>query len=126
MDAHPEFQRCRGTPIPLPSALFRRRRRRLRLLLLRGDPPPTPHTLPSCSGEPLLSIRHFRAQVARSGPGAGGCRGGGGHSRGISVTEFLLPRRRRRVERRSPFWVRANGLFSVLTEVWAGDVLPTL
>lgn len=42
MDAHPEFQRCRGTPIPLPSALFRRRR--LRLLLLRGDPRPL-HTL---------------------------------------------------------------------------------
>lgn len=74
-------------------------------------PPPTPHTLPSCSGEPLLSIRHFRAQVARSGPGAGGCRGGGGHSRGIGVTEFLLLRRRRRVKRRSPFWVRANCLF---------------
>lgn len=42
IDAHPEFQRCRGTPIPLPSALFRRRR--LRLLLLRGDPRPL-HTL---------------------------------------------------------------------------------
>lgn len=45
MDAHPEFQRCCGTPIPLPSALFRRRRRlRLLLLLLRGDPRPL-HTL---------------------------------------------------------------------------------
>lgn len=63
MDAHPEFQRCRGTPIPLPSALFRRRRRRLHLLL-RRDPPPTPHTLPSCSGG--------TAAADTSLPGAGG------------------------------------------------------
>ncbi|XP_052054079.1 proline-rich protein 11-like isoform X1 [Apodemus sylvaticus] len=55
-------------------------------------PPPTPHTLPSCSGEPLLSIRHFRAQVAR----------------------------RRLVERRSPFWVRANCLFSVFVKCGLG------
>lgn len=61
MDAHPEFQRCRGTPIPLPSALFRRRRLHL---LLRRDPPPTPHTLPSCSGG--------TAAADTSLPGAGG------------------------------------------------------
>lgn len=97
-DPHPTTLRPLPPPPPPPPPPPRR-------------PPPTPHTLPSCSGEPLLSIRHFRAQVARSGPGAGGCRGGGGHSRGISVTEFLLLRRRRRVERRSPFWVRANCLF---------------
>lgn len=116
-DPHPTTLRPLPPPPPPPPPPPRR-------------PPPTPHTLPSCSGEPLLSIRHFRAQVARSGPGAGGCRGGGGHSRGISVTEFLLLRRRRRVQRRSPFWVRASCLFfSVLTEVWARDVLtpcPTL
>lgn len=75
LDAHPEFQRCRGTPIRLPSALFRRRRRLHLLLLLRGEPPPTPHTLPSCSGGTAASLRHFRAQVAKSGPGAGGCWG---------------------------------------------------
>lgn len=81
-DPHPTTLRPLPPPPPPPPPPPRR-------------PPPTPHTLPSCSGEPLLSLRHFRAQVARSGPGAGGCRGGGGHSRGISVTEFLLLRRRR-------------------------------
>lgn len=113
MDAHPEFQCCRETPIPLPSALFRRRRRRHRLhLLLRGDPRPL-HTLSHhAAGEPLPLKRHFRAQVARSGPGAWwvqkGWGGGGGHTEGISVTECLPLRRRHRAERRQPFWVRAS------------------
>lgn len=97
-DPHPTTLRPLPPPPPPPPPPPRR-------------PPPTPHTLPSCSGEPLPLLRHFRAQVARSGPGAGGCRGGGGHSGGISVTEFGLLRRRRREERRSPFWVRADCLF---------------
>lgn len=47
----------------------------------RPPPPPPPrrpprplHTLSHhATGEPLPLIRHFRAQVVRSGPGAGGC-----------------------------------------------------
>lgn len=73
-DPHPTTLRPLPPPPPPPPPPPRR-------------PPPTPHTLPSCSGEPLPLLRHFRAQVARSGPGAGGCRGGGGHSGGISVPE---------------------------------------
>lgn len=74
------------------------------------------------AGEPLPPTRHFRAQVARSGPGAGGC-WGGRYSRGISVTERLPPRRRRGAERPPPFWVRASLPFPLtslrVTELWA-------
>lgn len=41
------------------------------------------HTLSHhAAGEPLPPTRHFRAQVARLGPGAGGCRGVGGTLQG--------------------------------------------
>lgn len=74
------------------------------------------HTLSHhAAGEPLPPRRHFRAQVARSGPGAGGCRGGGGgHSRGISVTERLPLRRRGGAACRPPFWVWASCPFPLL------------
>ena len=51
------------------------------------------HTLSHhAAGEPLPLKRHFRAQVARSGPGAWWVQKGwgvGGHTGGISVTECL-------------------------------------
>lgn len=53
------------------------------------------HTLSHhAAGEPLPLKRHFRAQVARSGPGAGGCRsgvGGGRTHRGNQCHRMLTP-----------------------------------
>ncbi|XP_067559950.1 uncharacterized protein [Pseudorca crassidens] len=51
------------------------------------------HTLSHhAAGEPLPPTRHFRAQVARSGPGAGECWGGGGEDTlGESVSQHAYP-----------------------------------
>lgn len=124
MDAHPEFQRCRGTPIPLPSALFRRRR--LRLLLLRGDPRPL-HTLShhAAGNRCCRYVTSGRRWLGR-GPALVGA-GVGEDTPGelVSQNSYFCAG--------AVVWndVRHFGcgqivFFSVLTGVWSRDVLPPL